>query len=36
MIKTQHRYLIYDQDRHGNDRYYVRKPGHRKIRIRET
>src|SRR5215472_6248022 len=36
MIKTQHKYLIYDQDRHGNDRYYVRKPGHRKIRIRET
>jgi integrase len=36
MIKTPHKYLVCDPDRHGNDRYYVRKPGHRKIRIRET
>ena len=27
------RYLVEDTDRHGNVRLYVRRPGHRKIRI---
>jgi integrase len=35
MIKTRLKYCVYDPDRNGNDRYYVRKPGLRKIRIRE-
>lgn len=35
MIKTRLRYCVFDPDRKGNDRYYVRKPGHKKIRIRE-
>jgi hypothetical protein len=29
-------YLISDKDRHGNVRYYYRKPGHSKVRIRGT
>ena len=36
MIKTRLKYCIFDPDPNGNDRYYVRKPGHRKIRIKET
>ena len=28
MIKTQLKYCIFDPDPNGNDRYYVRKPGH--------
>jgi integrase len=36
MIKTQLKHCVYDPDRNGNDRYYVRKPGQKKIRIRET
>ncbi|MCK1618932.1 site-specific integrase [Bradyrhizobium sp. 159] len=36
MIKTRLKYCVYDPDPNGNDRYYVRTPGHRKIRIRET
>jgi site-specific recombinase XerD len=35
MIKTRLRYCVFDPDPAGNDRYYVRKPGQRKIRIRE-
>jgi integrase len=36
MIKTRLKYCVYDPDPNGNDRYYVRKPGHKKIRIKET
>ena len=30
------KYLISDKDRRGNERYYVRVPGRKKVRIRET
>ncbi|WP_370300810.1 tyrosine-type recombinase/integrase [Pseudooceanicola sp.] len=30
------KYLCEDTDRHGNVRLYVRKPGHKKIRLREA
>jgi integrase len=33
-MKTILKYCVYDPDPRGNDRYYVRKPGRRKIRIR--
>ena len=36
MIKTRLKYCVFDPDSNGNDRYYVRKPGRRKIRIREV
>jgi integrase len=36
MIKTRLKYCVYDPDQNGNHRYYVRKPGQKKIRIRET
>jgi integrase len=36
VIETRLKYCIFDPDPNGNERYYVRKPGHRKIRIRET
>jgi site-specific recombinase XerD len=36
MIKTTLRYCVFDPDPNGNERYYVRKPGRRKIRIREV
>jgi hypothetical protein len=36
MIKTRLKYCIYDPDPNGNPRYYVRKPGHKKIRIKEA
>jgi integrase len=36
MIKTRLKYCVFDPDPNGNDRYYVRKPGRNKIRIRET
>ncbi|MDE5454022.1 tyrosine-type recombinase/integrase [Bradyrhizobium sp. CSA112] len=35
MIKTRLRYCVFDPDRRGNPRYYIRKPGSKKIRIRE-
>jgi site-specific recombinase XerD len=35
MIKTRLRYCVFDPDPNGNPRYYVRKPGQPKIRIRE-
>lgn len=35
MIKTRLKFLVYDPDRHGNPRWYVRKPGQKKVRIRE-
>ena len=35
MAKLKFKYLVSDKDRHGNERWYVRKPGQRKIRIRE-
>lgn len=35
MIKTRLKFCVFDPDRFGNDRYYVRKPGSKKIRIRE-
>lgn len=28
--------LVKDTDRHGNDRYYLRIPGRKKVRLRET
>jgi len=34
-MKTELRYLLHDPDKRGNDRYYVRKRGMRKIRIRQ-
>jgi integrase len=36
MIKTRLKYCVFDPDPRGNARYYFRKPGHKKIRIRET
>ena len=36
MIETRLKYCIFDPDPNGNERYYVRKPGHRKLRIKET
>jgi site-specific recombinase XerD len=36
MIKTRLRYCVFDPDSNGNDRYYVRKAGCPKIRIREA
>ncbi|MGY3443715.1 tyrosine-type recombinase/integrase [Bradyrhizobium sp. USDA 4473] len=36
MIKTRLKYCVFDPDPRGNPRYYVRKPGHKKIRIRQT
>jgi integrase len=35
MIKTRLKYCVYDPDPAGNPRYYVRKPGRPKVRIRE-
>jgi site-specific recombinase XerD len=35
MMKTRLKYCVFDPDPRGNERYYVRKPGRRKIRIRE-
>jgi integrase len=35
MIKTRLRYCVFDPDPNGNARYYVRRPGRSKIRIRE-
>jgi integrase len=35
MIKTRLRYCVFDPDPNGNPRYYIRKPGRPKIRIRE-
>jgi integrase len=35
MIKTRLKHCVFDPDPNGNPRYYVRKPGHKKIRIRE-
>lgn len=34
MISARLKYLVVDRDRHGNARYYLRKPGQKKIRIR--
>lgn len=34
-MKTRLKFCLFDPDRHGNPRYYVRKPGKPKIRIRE-
>lgn len=34
MIDTRLKYCVFDPDPNGNPRYYVRKPGHTKIRIR--
>ncbi|MFT4115609.1 tyrosine-type recombinase/integrase [Bradyrhizobium sp.] len=36
MIKTRLKYCVFDPDPNGNDRYYVRKPGRPKVRIRQT
>lgn len=33
-MDLRHKYLSKDKDRHGNDRYYVRKPGRPKVRIK--
>jgi integrase len=35
MIKAMLKYLVSDPDANGNPRYYVRRPGRKKIRIRE-
>lgn len=35
MIQTRLKYCVFDPDPNGNPRYYVRKPGRPKIRIRE-
>lgn len=34
-MKTKFQYVVYDPDQRGNDRYYVRIKGRRKIRIRQ-
>src|SRR5688572_5212303 len=34
MIKTRLKYCVYDPDLAGNPRWYVRKPGKPKVRIR--
>jgi integrase len=36
VIKTRLKYCVFDPDPNGNPRYYVRKPGQKKVRIRET
>lgn len=36
MINTRLKYCVFDPDPNGNPRYYVRKPGRTKIRIRES
>jgi integrase/recombinase XerD len=36
MVKLNLRYLVKDIDRHGNERFYVRKPGNKKVRLRST
>lgn len=35
MTATRLRYCVCDPDTRGNVRYYLRKPGHRKVRIKE-
>ncbi|MFC3227383.1 tyrosine-type recombinase/integrase [Marinibaculum pumilum] len=35
-VKVKLRYLLPDIDRHGNPRLYVRVPGRKRVRIRET
>lgn len=35
MVKVDYKYLIMDKDRYDTKRYYVRKPGQRKIRLRQ-
>lgn len=36
MIKTRLKYCIFDPDHRGNPRFYVRVPGHKKVRIGAT
>ena len=36
MAVIRYKYLIRDVDRHGNERWYVRAPGRRKVRIKEA
>ena len=36
MAQIRYKYLVRDKDRHGNERWYVRKKGQPKIRLRET
>jgi integrase len=36
VIKTRLKYCVSDPDPRGNPRFYLRKPGHRKVRIRAT
>lgn len=33
-VHIQRKYLVSDKDRHGNVRYYVRRPGEKKVRIK--
>src|SRR4051794_8958760 len=35
MVKHPHKYLTGDVDRHGKPRWYVRRPGKAKVRLRE-
>lgn len=35
MVDVRLKYIVEDADRHGNLRIYVRRPGHKKVRIRE-
>jgi integrase len=35
-MEIELRYLMRDRDRHGTPRYYVRVPGRKKVRLRET
>jgi hypothetical protein len=32
-LPTQRPYVVHDRDRHGNDRFYLRRPRHRKVRL---
>jgi integrase len=35
-LSRKYRYVIQDMDRHGNVRFYLRRPGHTKIRLRAS
>jgi len=35
-VSRKYRYVVRDMDRHGNVRFYLRRPGHQKIRLRAS
>ncbi|GAN92846.1 integrase [Gluconobacter thailandicus F149-1 = NBRC 100600] len=36
VVRKHYKYVVEDTDRHGKTRVYLRRPGHRKIRLREA